>query len=286
MARVFVIPDCQVRPDVPLEHLEWIGKAIVHYQPDVVVNLGDFADLPSLSSYASRREAEGRRYEADVASVKQGMNILMAPLRKRWGSTLKRAGAPRLVLTHGNHENRILRAVDEFPHLEGFMSLGDLGYEEAGWETFPFLHIVSIEGTAFSHLFQQPGTSRPVSGMIETRIKNIGFGFCQGHQQGLRTGMVARNNGELVRGIVAGSAYLHTEEYTGQTDSAYWRGCLILNDARRGQYSLMELDLDYLCREFGPGTYVWEYMTKNYRTLSAHSPWVAQERISRGGRRR
>ena len=29
--RILVIPDCQVREGVPLEHLEWAGKVICEY---------------------------------------------------------------------------------------------------------------------------------------------------------------------------------------------------------------------------------------------------------------
>jgi hypothetical protein len=48
--KILVIPDCQIKEGVPLEHLTWAGKAIVDYKPDVVVNIGDFADMPSLST--------------------------------------------------------------------------------------------------------------------------------------------------------------------------------------------------------------------------------------------
>ena len=49
--RILVLPDCQVKEGVPLDHLEWAGKAICDYRPDVVVNIGDFADMPSLSTH-------------------------------------------------------------------------------------------------------------------------------------------------------------------------------------------------------------------------------------------
>lgn len=281
MTRIFVLPDCQVRPDVPTEHLDWIGRAICHYSPDVVVCLGDFADMESLSSYKTRREAEGLRYHLDLIATHEAMARLLAPLRKKWGAKLQREGAPRMVMLLGNHENRIERAIAEQPQLDGHIGLSDLKYREAGWEVHDFLELVEIEGVVFSHYFQQQGSGRAVSGMIETRIKNIGFAFVHGHQQGYKSGMIARNNGELVRGIVAGSCYLHTEDYMGQTDSAYWRGCLILNDVRHGQFDVLELSLDYLCRKFGPGLNVWKYMTETYPTLSAHSPWIAQEKRSR-----
>src|SRR5659263_67511 len=57
------------------------------------------------------------------------------------------------VLTLGNHENRIARAVNDDPKLDGVLSVDALEYEKFGWEVIPFLQIVTIEGIAFSHYF-------------------------------------------------------------------------------------------------------------------------------------
>ena len=57
-----VIPDCQVTPDTPTDHLRWIGEYMVEKKPDLVVCLGDFADMESLSSYdIGKKSYEGRR---------------------------------------------------------------------------------------------------------------------------------------------------------------------------------------------------------------------------------
>ena len=46
-----IIPDCQVKDGVDLSYLTWVGKYLVEKKPDVIVQIGDFADMPSLSSY-------------------------------------------------------------------------------------------------------------------------------------------------------------------------------------------------------------------------------------------
>ena len=51
MKKHLVIGDTQVKPGISLSYLTWIGKYIVDKQPDVIVMIGDFADMPSLSSY-------------------------------------------------------------------------------------------------------------------------------------------------------------------------------------------------------------------------------------------
>lgn len=46
-----IIPDTQVKEGIDFEYLTRIGQYIVDVKPDVVIHLGDFADMPSLSSY-------------------------------------------------------------------------------------------------------------------------------------------------------------------------------------------------------------------------------------------
>ena len=253
----------------------------MEYAPDTVVCLGDFADMHSLSSYKSALEAEGTRYWTDIIAAKEAMDILMAPLKRKWGAKMQRPGAPRLVLTLGNHEHRIQRAIDQNPVFDTAIGMHNLPYDD--WEVYDFLEQVTIDGVTYSHFFQKRGSGGAVSGMIETRTKTIGYPFVQGHQQGLKTGMHEKNNGELVRGIVAGSCYLHDEDYMGQTNSGHWRGCLVLNDVHHGMYNLMELDLDYLCRRWGTGDHVWKLVKKKYPALYRKSSWAQSEQVLRAG---
>ena len=77
-----IIPDCQVKDGVPLEHLEWIGHYIVEKKPDVIINIGDFADMPSLSEYdKGKKSFEGRRYKKDIEATRKGMELLLQPLK-------------------------------------------------------------------------------------------------------------------------------------------------------------------------------------------------------------
>lgn len=41
--------------------------------------------------------------------------------------------APRMVLTLGNHEHRINRAVEYDPKLDGLLTVDDLDYQRHGW---------------------------------------------------------------------------------------------------------------------------------------------------------
>ena len=135
MTKILVIPDCQVKPGISTEHLEWAGKAICEYRPDVVVNIGDFADMPSLSTHdkVGSKYFEGKRYKDDIAFAKIGMKKLLKPLRDLQVSqkaNKTKVYKPRMVMTLGNHENRIHRAVANNPILEGAISVADLEYEK------------------------------------------------------------------------------------------------------------------------------------------------------------
>jgi len=67
--RHLYIPDTQIRPGVPLDHIDWIAQALVDYKPDVVVCGGDWFDFPSLSSHEQPGSAplENKRYADDLA---------------------------------------------------------------------------------------------------------------------------------------------------------------------------------------------------------------------------
>ena len=78
----FYIPDCQIREGDDTTFLKAIGNYIVKKKPDVIICGGDFADMPSLSSYdVGKKSFEGRRYLKDIEASKAAMATLLAPLK-------------------------------------------------------------------------------------------------------------------------------------------------------------------------------------------------------------
>jgi len=223
--------------------------------------------MESLSSYdRGKREMEGRRYSRDVEAANVGFDLLNLPLtrlNKQRRKNKERQWQPRgKRILLGNHENRINVAVSLDAKLDGTISVDDLNYGDHGWTVHDFLEVEVIDGVAYSHYFQNSSNGRPVSGQIETRIKTIGCSFVQGHQQGLKVGMVESVAGRR-RGIVAGSCYLHDEDYRGPQGRGEWRGILVLHEVAGGDYCLLEVSLDYLCRRY-EGVPVAKFMAKRY----------------------
>lgn len=246
---ILVIPDAQVKPGTPTDHLKWLGQYIVDKRPDVIVNIGDWADMPSLSSYdVGKKSFEGRRYKADVDASLKAMYTLLAPmfdLQIRQRKNKKAVYEPRMVLTLGNHENRINRAVENDPKLEGTIGITDLEYETFGWEVFPFLDVVVIDGVAFSHYFSTGTAGRPAS-TANAQLNKVHMSCIAGHQQGLQIATGKRADGALLTSIIAGSFYTHDEEYMGQQGNKHWRGALMLHGVEDGQFDLNPLPIRYL----------------------------------------
>lgn len=253
---ILVIPDAQVKHGVPLQHLRWLGNYIVKKKPDIIVNIGDFADMPSLSSYdVGKKSFEGRQYTKDIAAVHRGMAQLLLPLielQHRQRVNKKKVYRPRMVLTLGNHEQRIVRAVENDRKLEGLLSLDDLAYDKFGWEVHPFLDVVMIEGVAFSHYFATGTAGRP-SSTASAQLNRQHSSCVAGHQQGLQIATGKRADGSLLTSIIAGSFYLHDEDYLGNQGNKHWRGALMLHNVKEGQFDLNLLPMQYLEKRFNKG---------------------------------
>lgn len=261
-----VIPDTQVKPGVNTTHLEWIGRYIVEHagdHPNVkIIHLGDHWDMPSLSSYDKGKKAmEGRRYTADVTAGNDGFARLNEPIDAHIKAT-KGKWHPDRILLRGNHEDRITRAAESDAQVEGLVTLDHL--ESPGWDVHDFLKTVEVDGVTYSHYFANPMTGRPYGGQsIDTRLKTIGYSFSMGHQQGLSMGMRFLTNGTRHRGLIAGSCYLHDEDYAGPQGNFVWRGIVVCHQVERGDYNAMEIDLDYLCRKY-VGVRLSRFLVRHY----------------------
>jgi hypothetical protein len=243
-AKHIIIPDTQCKPDVPLDHLTWIGRYIAEKQCDVLIHLGDHWDMPSLSSYDRGKKAmEGRRYKRDIAAGNLGMDLLNKPMAKM-------RKPPRKIFITGNHEDRITRAVEMDAALDGVIGWQDFNLDAWGWEVQPYLRPIEVHGVLYAHYFYNPRTGRPWSGGAATILRHVGQSFVQGHRQGLDSAVQDLPTGKRRRGIIAGSCYQHDEFYLGAQGQSHWRGLLVLHEVKAGNFDLLEVSLDYLKRRY------------------------------------
>ena len=245
--KIAVIPDAQVKPGVPIDHLAAAGRYIAAKRPDVIVCLGDFADMGSLSSYdqAGSLGAEGKRYRADIDAAHRAMDVFMTPIVK------ERGYHPRMFLTMGNHEDRITRTIEQDPrHFEGLISLDDLAYADYGWQVIPFLQPIAIEDVAFCHYFPMGRMGRPATSP-QVMLTKLHMSAIAGHQQGREIAYGKRADGRPLTAIISGSFYQHDEMYMPPFTNLHWRGMHMLHEVQDGAFDNMDLSVGYLLRRFG-----------------------------------
>lgn len=250
-----VIPDTQIKPDVPLEHITWAAKYAVAKKPDVIVMIGDWADMASLSSYdVGKKEFEGRTYTADIEVANDALSMFMGPIRAeqiRLRKNKEKQWNPRLVYTLGNHENRINRAVSTDRKLEGLISTDDLAFKEWGWEVYDFLTPVIIDGIAYCHYFTTGVMGRPVtSARAMTSKKHMSC--TMGHNQATEIDMSSvRADGTPIIGLFAGCYALHDEDYLGPQGNPIHRQIWMKHEVKDGMYYPMPVSIKYLGEKYG-----------------------------------
>lgn len=249
-----VIADVQVKPGQDFTFLRRIGTYIVEKKPDVVICIGDFADMPSLSSYdVGKKSFEGRRYKDDINAAHAAMEALLGPL---WEANAKAKKGhrerynPKLVLTLGNHEDRITRAIEGDAKLDGTIGLQDLKYAEYGWDVIPYLQPITIDGITYCHYFTSGVMGRPVTS-ARMLVQKKHQSCIQGHVQHWDIHREVRADGTPVIGMFAGSTYEHDEDYLGPQGNNYDRGIWMLHEVKGdGSFQPMYVSLNYLKKKY------------------------------------
>lgn len=251
--KIMVIPDTQIKPGQSTDHIEWAAQYAVEKRPDVIVMIGDWHDMPSLSTYDEGKKGfEGRRYLADIQSGNDALDKFMGPVceeierrvrqkKKRW--------LPRMVMTLGNHEQRIERAIEADAKLEGLMTYDVFNWKKWGWEVYDFLEVVVIEGVAFSHYFTSGVMGRPVSS-ARLMLNKKHMSCVMGHVQDRDIAFSKRADGTKMTGIFGGIFYPHDEDYLTPQTNGSWSGIWMLHEVKDGAFDEMPVSMNYLRNKY------------------------------------
>lgn len=251
------IPDSQVKPDISFEYLRCKGEYIVEKKPDVIIFGGDFADMPSLSSYdKGKGKAEGKRVKKDIEAAIKGMQTLLKPLYDFQQKQLREFGfiryKPRMLITLGNHEDRINRYTNDNPELIDFISAESLKYKEQGLEVYNYLEPVLVDGVTYIHYLPNEFTGKPQGGTALKILADFGGSITQGHKQILTVATrFAPATGQQTWYLQAGSCYDHNEEYKGLYNNNHFRGLFMkYNLDGKGNYDLRTVSLKYIMDKY------------------------------------
>lgn len=178
--KIVYFTDAHNQPGLPIDRFIWLAKFINDQKPDAVVDGGDFDDFQSLCSHERDETYKGRLkplLQADLEAA--------AIARKAIKDNLTHSC--RMVVTFGNHENRLMAYENNNPAMFGIVS--NLYYDilkSTGWEYHPYGAYVNVHGVDFTHSpFNAMG--RPLGG--ETACKQIADkstnDICFGHSHNI-----------------------------------------------------------------------------------------------------
>jgi hypothetical protein len=241
-----VIPDSHAHPDHSNERYSYLSRLIAELNPDTVIDIGDWFDMASLCSYdRGTRGFHGRRYQADIAAGVEAQDRLLSPLRKR------KKRLPRFVRCLGNHEHRIIRAIDREPELlEGTIGLSDLQSKEYRWEEVPFLQPINIDGVNYAHYFVSGVMGRPVSS-ARALLNHQNATCIQGHAHTFDYATKANIQGDRFHGIFCGVFQDYTPEFASATDYMWRPGVLILHNVEDGDFDMEWVSMKRLKELYG-----------------------------------
>ena len=234
---LLIIPDAHANPDYDNERFTHLGKFIVAHKPEYIVCLGDFADMPSLSSYDKGTKGfEGKRYKKDINSCIEAQEKLMEPLKAYNAQKKKNKDKqykPKMHMCLGNHEDRISRATNSAPELDGAIGIKDLQYEKNGWKVTQFKSVLTVAGISFSHYFASGISGRPISSVHLgfSLVSKLHCSAVQGHTHLYNHAEQTRPDGQKIFGLSAG-CYSHpqySENWCRDTEHQWWRGVIMLN---------------------------------------------------------
>lgn len=235
--KILILPDGQDRPGVPRSHWVWAGKLAKRERPDIIINIGDFYDMHSLSSWDKGKKAdENRRYKLDIDRGNETLGMFMEHINYH----------PDLHFCIGNHEQRIERYVNANKELEGVLSYDDFDLDDWGWDIHDFLKPVRLCGVDFAHFFPRtstgnvtPGSQRSGASNALNQIKANMVSCVAGHKQGYDYSDFPLHD-RVLQGIICGSFYQHDEGYRTVQGNTHFRGCLMLNfrNSKNGYFAV------------------------------------------------
>jgi len=256
MSTHLVIPDSHAKPGVSNERYTWLGKLVLDRRPDVIVNIGDWADMPSLSSYdRGRRSFEGRRYANDIKAANDALNKFENPIHSyniQQARNHKAQYKPRKISLQGNHEERIDRATQLSPELDGTISWRSIRFKEHGWSVHDFLHPVMVDGVMYSHYFTSGikglaiGGEHPAASLLKKQFVSCTVGHSHIADFAMRT----RADGQRIMGLVCGCYFEHWEDYAGEANNLWWRGVVICHNVKDGCYDPEFISIDEVKRRY------------------------------------
>lgn len=249
-----VIPDSHSHPDYGNERFDWLGKLILDVKPDVLINLGDHADMPSLSSYDKGKASfHGRNYADDIEAALDAHERTWGPI------TRAKKKKPYSVIIEGNHEHRIKKVLEMEPHLAGHrfgLSFDDLDFRKYYSDIVEYEGgspgIISVDGIDYSHYFVAGISGRPLQSVHHAHAltqKRFTSSTC-GHSHLLDFHVSRDSSGRSRLGLVAGVFQDYKAPWAGSSANHWSQGLILKKNVENGIYDLECISMERLKNEY------------------------------------
>jgi len=253
MSKDILVYSCaHADPSFSNERFDWLGSYIHDTKPDMVIDLGDGADMKSLNSYDTRypQALVAQSYEKDI----EVYNDSQERLRKRFKKSKKKR--PTWIGFEGNHENRIRKYLAEYPRMEGQKHGVSFGHLQTG-KWFDEYHeyqnggpaIANYNGVDFSHFFSSGNFGSATSGLHHAYsvINNRHNSSVCGHSH--KRNLYFKDGASSI-GMVVGCYKGHEESWAGQANLDWWHGVVLMRDTEGGMFEPEFISMDRLEREY------------------------------------
>lgn len=254
MKKVLVVPDPHAHPDYPNDRADWLGQFIKETKPDVVVNMGDAADMASLSSYdRGKASFHGRNYEKDINSHLDFQERMWGPMRR------SKKKQPYRVVLEGNHETRLKRALEQDPQLAG--DKFGISFRNYDFDTY-YNEVIEYDGQtpgvweyqniSFAHYLVSGLMGRPIGGEHHA-YSLIAKHHCScvvTHSHTADFAMRTDIRGKHMFGLVAGVYQDYIPQWCGQAGKMWWQGLVMLNSVEDGYFDPNFISLKQLKKEY------------------------------------
>lgn len=245
-----IIPDPHAHPDHHNNRAIWLGKLIKDLKPDLVINLGDMFDMPSLNGYESGKKTWGRNYYKDVEAGLDFDDKLWHFVRKA------KKKKPTGIFLEGNHEYRLKKALNLQPELEGTIGFKDYGLNRNYSEVVEYHAdtpgVIQLDGVHYAHYFISGVMGRALGGEhpAHTIVQKLGSSATCGHSHTRDFCMRNDINGNRRLGLVAGVYQDYEADWAGGRNALWWRGVVIKRNVQNGNYDHQWVSIEQLKKEY------------------------------------
>ena len=251
---ILVVPDPHATPSSRNDRFIWLANYIVDKKPDVIMNIGDHFSMDSLCDYDKGQiSAEGRRLTEDLEFGWNALKIINSTIDNYNKNRKYKLYNPRKVLTFGNHEERITRVAKRNPELDGYLGYDTYRVADYGWESYPYMDEVKINGVTFSHCFPSGGMGRPIGGVnacrgtILAHHKSCVFGHSHffNYSEDSRSGRAIQS---LMVGVFVEDSY--RPSYAGAARKMWRPGIVMLRDVKDGNFDFEKISMSKLQEDY------------------------------------